>query len=208
MTDPVPSPSQPHLRTADLRRNAEQVTALLQAALQSLENPHQPHLLTVTDDGEIEVKAYSNIAALVARLRELHGTDTYGVPFVGYPLEITPGSQHFLVLEDGERVPLFDPDEGEEAAPSWHLGASPNPPAADPPPATDVGDFDEYDVNPDDDDDDEDDEADWDPEAGVVIEGTAEAHVDDGGDGELEDEDEADEDEADEDEDDIPQPPE
>jgi hypothetical protein len=144
MTDPVPSPSQPHLRTADLQRSCEQFVALMGEAAKSLENPHQPHLITIADDGEINVKSYGNIAELVSVLKSLHGTDTYGIPFVGYPLAITPGEQHFLILANGERVPLFDEMATDAESPAWHLGVVPNPAAAEPPPPADAGEFDDF----------------------------------------------------------------
>lgn len=117
-----------HLRQAELRRFAEQLAAVSGSTLAAYDAPHEPHLVVVQESGEVSVEDFASLDLLVQRLRELHGTDTYAVPFIGCVLPITPAMPHFLVLPDDTQIPLVDITADEDTAVAWHLGESGNPP--------------------------------------------------------------------------------
>lgn len=129
---------------------------LLEVGVEALDRPFTPHLVTVNENGDVAVEDFETLEQLVERLKEIHGTDTYAIPFIGRPLPITPGERHFLVVDSETRIPLFDTAVDEEQAVAWHMGDTPNPEHAEP---AEVDDDEEYmDEFDEDDDEDLDDE--------------------------------------------------
>lgn len=65
--------------------------------------------LAMQKDGEWQtLKIFGDLDTLVARLRELEGTDTGAIPFLGIPLPVTKGPDRLLMLPDNTAVRIRD----------------------------------------------------------------------------------------------------
>jgi len=67
------------------------------------------YCLALQKDGEwLALKIFPDLDTMVARLKELEGTDTVAIPFLGIPLPLTKGPERLVMLPDNSAVRARD----------------------------------------------------------------------------------------------------